>query len=56
MTLDDETLEYLLLYGWPGNIRQLANEVRRMMALAEPDAMVTPALLSPEIRASHGVQ
>ena len=53
VTLDDETLEYLLLYGWPGNIRQLANEVRRMIALAEPDAMVTPALLSPEIRASR---
>ena len=30
-TLSDETLEYLLLYSWPGNIRQLANEIRRMM-------------------------
>ncbi len=53
VTLDDETLEYLLLYAWPGNIRQLANEVRRMIALSEPDATVTPALLSPEIRASR---
>jgi DNA-binding NtrC family response regulator len=53
ITVDDETLEYLLLYAWPGNIRQLANEVRRMMALAEPDATLTPALLSPEIRASR---
>ena len=53
VTLSDETLEYLLLYAWPGNIRQLANEVQRMIALAEPDATVTPALLSPEIRASR---
>ena len=53
VTLSDETLEYLLLYSWPGNIRQLANEVRRMIALAEPDATVTPALLSPEIQASR---
>jgi DNA-binding NtrC family response regulator len=53
VTLSDETLEYLLLYAWPGNIRQLANEVRRMIALAEADATVTPALLSPEIRASR---
>jgi hydrogenase-4 transcriptional activator len=53
VTLSDETLEYLLLYSWPGNIRQLANEVRRIIALAEPDATVTPALLSPEIQASR---
>jgi DNA-binding NtrC family response regulator len=53
VTLSDETLEYLLLYSWPGNIRQLANEVRRVIALAEPDATVTPALLSAEIQASR---
>ena len=53
MTLSDETLEYLLLYSWPGNIRQLANEVRRVIALAEPDATVTPAMLSAEIQASR---
>jgi len=53
LALSDETLEYLLLYAWPGNIRQLANEVRRMIALAEPDSTLTPALLSPEIQASR---
>ena len=53
VTLSDETLEYLLLYSWPGNIRQLANEVRRIVALTEPDAIVTPSLLSPEILASR---
>ena len=53
VTLSDETLEYLLLYSWPGNIRQLANEVRRVIALAEPDATVTPAMLSAEIQASR---
>jgi DNA-binding NtrC family response regulator len=53
MTLSDETLEYLLLYSWPGNVRQLANEVRRMVAMAETGATLTPALLSPEIQASR---
>ena len=53
LTLSDETLEYLLLFSWPGNIRQLANEIRRMVALAEPDSTLTPALLSPEIQASR---
>ena len=53
LTLDDETLEYLLLYAWPGNVRQLVNEVRRIAAFAEPDSVITPALLSPEIQASR---
>jgi DNA-binding NtrC family response regulator len=53
LTLADDTLEYLLLFPWPGNVRQLANEVQRMVALAEPDATLTPALLSPEIQASR---
>jgi len=53
LTLSDETLEYLLLYSWPGNLRQLANEVRRMVAMAEADSTLTPALLSPEIQASR---
>ncbi len=53
LTVSDETLEYLLLYSWPGNIRQLANEIRRMSALAEAGATLTPAMLSPEIQASR---
>jgi DNA-binding NtrC family response regulator len=53
LTLADETLEYLLLYSWPGNLRQLANEVRRMVAMAEADSTLTPALLSAEIQASR---
>ena len=53
LTLSDETLEYLLLYSWPGNVRQLANEVRRMVAMAEANATLTPALLSADIQASR---
>jgi DNA-binding NtrC family response regulator len=53
LTVSDEALEYLLLFSWPGNVRQLANEIRRMVALAEPDSALTPALLSSEIQASR---
>jgi DNA-binding NtrC family response regulator len=53
LTVSDEALEYLLLYSWPGNLRQLANEMRRVAAMAEPDAVITPALLSGEIQASR---
>jgi DNA-binding NtrC family response regulator len=53
LALGDETMEYLVLYGWPGNVRQLVNEVRRIVAYADPDSTITPALLSPEIQASR---
>jgi DNA-binding NtrC family response regulator len=51
--LDDETLEYLVLYSWPGNVRQLVNEISRVVAFADPDSTVRPSLLSPEIQASR---
>jgi DNA-binding NtrC family response regulator len=53
LTITDEVLEYLVLFNWAGNLRQLANEVRRMVAFAERDSTITPALLSPEILASR---
>jgi transcriptional regulator with PAS, ATPase and Fis domain len=52
-TIDDETLEFLVLYSWPGNVRQLVNEINRIVAFVEPDGRITPALLSPEIQASR---
>jgi DNA-binding NtrC family response regulator len=53
LTISDETLEYLLLFSWPGNVRQLANEIRRVVAMVEPDTTITPAMLSPDIQASR---
>ncbi len=53
LSLDDETLEYLLLYAWPGNVRQLVNETNRLAALADPGGSIPPSLLSPEIQASR---
>ena len=49
LRLGEETLERLVLFSWPGNIRQLANEMRRLAALAEPRALLMPNALSPEI-------
>ena len=50
--LAEETVERLLLYGWPGNVRQLQNEIRRMMALADPGTVLKPEALSPDVFAS----
>ena len=49
----EETLEYMVLYRWPGNVRQLANEVRRLVAMAEPGAVLMPEHLSAAIAASR---
>jgi DNA-binding NtrC family response regulator/tetratricopeptide (TPR) repeat protein len=53
LRLSEETMEYLVLYKWPGNVRQLASEMRRLAALAESDAVLMPEQLSPEIAASR---
>jgi hydrogenase-4 transcriptional activator len=45
----EETMERLILYRWPGNIRQLQNELRRMVALAEPNSTLTPDAISDQI-------
>src|SRR6185503_17444263 len=36
-------------YLWPGNIRQLRNEVKRAVALSPPGGVVTPDVLSPDL-------
>jgi DNA-binding NtrC family response regulator len=46
LTLAPEAMGQLLIYDWPGNVRQLASELRRVAVLAEPDSAIQPALLS----------
>jgi DNA-binding NtrC family response regulator len=53
LRLADETMEYLVLYGWPGNVRQLMNEMRRLAALAETDAVLMPEHLDRRITAAR---
>ena len=53
LRLAEETMEYLALYRWPGNVRQLANEMRRVAALCEVGAVVMPEHLSRNLAASR---
>ncbi|MEQ1758749.1 MAG: sigma-54 dependent transcriptional regulator [Vicinamibacterales bacterium] len=53
LRLSEETVEYLVLYKWPGNVRQLANEMRRMATLADNGAILMPEHLSAAIAASR---
>lgn len=49
LRLSEAALEYLTIYHWPGNTRQLVNELRRVMALTEPGAIIVPGHFSPEV-------
>ena len=49
LQVSEDTMERLLLYRWPGNVRQLQNEVRRMVALAEPNSTIEPESISAAI-------
>ena len=49
LRLADDLIAALLLYDWPGNIRQLANEIRRVAAMAGDGQTLGAADLTPEI-------
>jgi len=40
------TLRALERYAWPGNVRQLANEIHRLVLCAEPGEWIMPELLA----------
>jgi DNA-binding NtrC family response regulator len=47
--LTADTLELLAQHWWPGNVRQLRNEIQRLVALSRPGQGIGPEHLSPEI-------
>ena len=53
LRFSSSAMELLILYSWPGNIRQLANEIRRLSALMESGACVEPEQLSPPLQAQR---
>ena len=47
--LSSSTLDVFSQYWWPGNVRQLKNEIQRAVALSAPGGTIEPSHLSPEI-------
>ncbi len=47
--LSEETVDLMVVYDWPGNVRQLCNEMRRVVTYSESGSIVTPEGLSSEI-------
>jgi hydrogenase-4 transcriptional activator len=47
--LSPDAREVMSQYWWPGNVRQLKNEIQRAVALSAPGGTIEPLHLSPEI-------
>jgi transcriptional regulator with PAS, ATPase and Fis domain len=54
--MTDATLEHLLRYPWPGNIRELRNVLERALLFARGRATVDVEHLPAEVRAATGAQ
>jgi len=53
ITITPQTLDLLMVCDWPGNVRQLTNEIQRIIARAEDGIVITPDHLSPELRRAY---
>ena len=51
--LSPDTLDLFDVFPWPGNVRQLRNEVQRAVALAPDGGTITPDMLSPALAGTH---
>jgi hydrogenase-4 transcriptional activator len=45
-----QAVDLLMVSDWPGNVRQLCNEIQRVVARAEDGAVINPEHLSPELK------
>ncbi|MDQ1728059.1 MAG: hypothetical protein QOD33_184, partial [Pyrinomonadaceae bacterium] len=43
-------VDLLMVSDWPGNVRQLCNEIQRVVARADDGTIITPEQLSPELK------
>ncbi|RME02676.1 MAG: diguanylate cyclase [Planctomycetota bacterium] len=53
--LSPKALQLLLDYSWPGNIRELQNEIARAFVLAEGKNTITPDDFSEKLRKQHQI-
>ncbi len=50
ITFTPQTIDLLMVCNWDGNVRQLCNEIQRMIARAVDGEVITPDHLSPELK------
>ncbi len=52
ITITPQALDLLMVHDWPGNVRQLANEIQRLVAYASAGGTITERELSSQIFSS----
>jgi len=52
ITFTPQTIDMLMVCNWEGNVRQLCNEIQRIVARAADNDIITPNELSPELKRS----
>jgi DNA-binding NtrC family response regulator/tetratricopeptide (TPR) repeat protein len=52
VTFTPQTVDMLMVCNWEGNVRQLCNEIQRIIARAEDNEIITPEHLSPDLQRS----
>jgi DNA-binding NtrC family response regulator len=52
LQLGSDVLDLFAQYWWPGNVRQLRNEVQRAVAMAPPGGTIGPEHLSADLTAA----
>ncbi len=50
LVITPQTIDLLMVCEWEGNVRQLCNEIQRIVARAEDGDVITPDHLSPELK------
>lgn len=53
--LEDDVMEFLVNYSWPGNVRQLENEIKKMVTFVNPGANLSLEYMSEEISDANQV-
>jgi DNA-binding NtrC family response regulator/tetratricopeptide (TPR) repeat protein len=52
VTITPQTIDLLMVCEWEGNVRQLCNEIQRLVARAEDGEVITPDHLSSDLKRS----
>jgi len=52
VTITPQAVDMLMVCNWEGNVRQLCNEIQRVVARAVDNEVITPDHLSPELKRS----
>ncbi|MBN2366334.1 MAG: sigma-54-dependent Fis family transcriptional regulator [Calditrichaeota bacterium] len=51
--IENDALDILLAGSFPGNVRELENEIQRAITLADNNSFITADLLSPRLKGEH---